>query len=196
MAVHPHALASVGAARFLSAYSNGAMLTSWFIWAEQTALSVWVREEPSLWGFPFILYLHTLGLALLAGLSVGLDLWLLMLATRVPRVSVAGLYRLMWIGFGVNAVSGVLLLSAYPAKALTNVVFYAKMVMIALALIALESLRKEVFVGAQAGAPLQLSNRARFLAIASLLLWTGTIFTGRLLAYTHHILLASDSASL
>ena len=172
------------------------MLTSWFIWAEQTALSVWVREEPSLWGFPFILYLHTLGLALLAGLSVGLDLWLLMLATRVPRVSVAGLYRLMWIGFAVNAVSGVLLLSAYPAKALTNVVFYAKMVMIALALIALESLRKDVFVGARAGAPLQLSNRARFLAIASLLLWTGTIFTGRLLAYTHHILLASDSASL
>ena len=172
------------------------MLMSWFIWIEESALSVWVREEPSLWGFPFILYLHTLGLALLAGLSVGLDLWLLMLATRVPRVSVAGLYRLMWIGFGVNAVSGVLLLSAYPAKALTNVVFYAKMVMIVLALIALESLRKEVFVGAQAGAPLQLSSRARFFAIASLLLWTGTIFTGRLLAYTHHILLASDSASL
>jgi hypothetical protein len=172
------------------------MLMNWFIWFEQSALSVWVREEPSLWGFPFILYLHTLGLALLAGLSVGLDLWLLMLATRVPRVSIAGLYRVMWIGFGINAVSGVLLLSAYPAKALTNLVFYAKMAMIVLALIALESLRKEVFAEAQAGAPLQLSRRARFLAIASLLLWTGTIFTGRLLAYTHHILLASDSASL
>jgi hypothetical protein len=172
------------------------MLMSWFISIEESPLSVWVREEPSLWGFPFILYLHTLGLAMLAGLSVGLDFWLLMLATRVPRVSVAGLYRVMWIGFGVNAVSGVLLLSAYPAKALTNLVFYAKMLMIVLALVALESLRKEVFVGAQAGAPLALSKRARFLAIASLLLWTGTIFTGRLLAYTHHILLASDSAAL
>ncbi|HET7132403.1 MAG TPA: hypothetical protein VFJ95_09140 [Gammaproteobacteria bacterium] len=169
---------------------------SWFISIEESPLSVWVREEPSLWGFPFILYLHTLGLAMLAGLSVGLDFWLLMLATRVPRVSIAGLYRVMWIGFGVNAVSGVLLLSAYPAKALTNLVFYAKMLMIALALAALESLRKEVFVGAQAGAPLALSKRARLLAIASLLLWTGTIFTGRLLAYTHHILLASDSAAL
>ena len=172
------------------------MLMSWFAWIELSPLSVWVREEPSLWGFPFILYLHTLGLALLAGLSVGLDFWLLMLATRVPPVSIAGLYRAMWIGFGVNAVSGVLLLSAYPAKALTNLVFYAKMLMIAFALVALESLRKEVFAGAPAGAPLQLSRRARFLAIASLLLWTGTIFTGRLLAYTHHILLATDSASL
>jgi hypothetical protein len=113
------------------------MLMSWFISIEESPLSVWVREEPSLWGFPFILYLHTLGLAMLAGLSVGLDFWLLMLATRVPRVSVAGLYRVMWIGFGVNAVSGVLLLSAYPAKALTNLVFYAKMLMIVLALVEL-----------------------------------------------------------
>jgi hypothetical protein len=30
------------------------------------------------------------------------------------------------------------------------------------------------------------------LALASLLLWTATIFAGRLLAYTHHILLASE----
>ena len=44
---------------------------------EQNALSVWVRESPSLLAFPFILYLHTLGLAMLAGINVGLDLWLL-----------------------------------------------------------------------------------------------------------------------
>ena len=44
---------------------------------EQNAFSVWVRESPSLLAFPFILYLHTLGLAMLAGINVGLDLWLL-----------------------------------------------------------------------------------------------------------------------
>ena len=49
-----------------------------FVWIEQSALSVWVRESPSLLAFPFILFLHTLGLALLAGISVALDLWLLM----------------------------------------------------------------------------------------------------------------------
>lgn len=180
----------------LTTYSSEAMPMSWFIWIELSPLSVWVREEPSLWGFPSILYLHTLGLAMLAGLSVGLDFWLLMLATRVPRVSIAGLYRVMWLGFGINAVSGILLLVAYPAKALTNVVFYTKMLLIGLALVALEGLRKEVFTGAPTGAPLALSSRARFLAIASLLFWTGTIFAGRLLAYTHHILLASDAAAL
>ena len=39
---------------------------------EQNALSVWVRESPSLLAFPFILWLHTLGLAMLAGIHVGI----------------------------------------------------------------------------------------------------------------------------
>jgi len=51
---------------------------------EQNAFSVWVRESPSLLAFPFILYLHTLGLAMLAGINVGLDLWLLARRTVPP----------------------------------------------------------------------------------------------------------------
>ena len=40
----------------------------------------------------------------------------------------------MWAGFWVNAVSGVLLLIAYPTKALTNPLFYVKLVLIAIGL--------------------------------------------------------------
>ena len=58
-----------------------------FVWIEQSALSVWVRESPSLLAFPFILFLHTLGLALLAGISVALDFWLLMGAASARRES-------------------------------------------------------------------------------------------------------------
>ena len=52
-------------------------MMEFFINVERTELSVWVRESPSLLAFPFILFLHTLGLAMLAGLNVGLDVWLL-----------------------------------------------------------------------------------------------------------------------
>ncbi len=76
---------------------------------ERTALSVWVRESPSLLAFPFILYLHTLGLAMLAGINVGLDVWLLAGETRAV-VRPAGVFRVMWLGFGVNALSGFVLL--------------------------------------------------------------------------------------
>ena len=158
---------------------------------EQTALGVWVRESPSLLAFPFILYLHTLGLALLAGLSVGLDVWLLGRRT-VPSFNLKGLYAVMWLGFGINALSGVVLLAAYPAKALTNWVFFAKMLLVVLALWVVQRLKGELVVPAGTGTR-EASPRARQLALASLLLWGLTILAGRFLAYTHHILMSSDA---
>jgi hypothetical protein len=157
---------------------------------ERTGLSVWVRESPSLLGFPFILFLHTVGLAMLAGLNVGLDAWLLG-RRKLPPFELANIYRVMWLGFGINALSGLVLLAAYPAKALTNWVFFAKMLFIAIAVWVLQRLKGELVV-AGGTAERDVSLRARRLAFASLLLWTATIFAGRLLAYTHHILLVSE----
>jgi hypothetical protein len=158
---------------------------------EQTAFSVWVRETPSLLGFPFILYLHTLGLAMLAGLSVGIDAWVLGARSQLPSALLTGVYRVMWLGFGINAASGLALLAAYPAKALTNWVFFAKLALIALAMWVLELTKRELAVTdgtSVAGASL----RARRLAWLSLGLWAGTILAGRLLAYTHSVLLVSE----
>jgi hypothetical protein len=157
---------------------------------ELNPLSVWVRESPSLLAFPFILYLHTLGLAMLAGINVGLAVWLL--ARRaVPSFDLTGVYRVMWLGFGINAASGLVLLAAYPAKALTNWVFFVKLVLVALALWALERTKGEIVIATGADSR-EVSRRARQLAILSLCLWAGTILAGRFLAYTHHILLASE----
>jgi hypothetical protein len=160
---------------------------------ERTGLSVWVRESPSLLAFPFILFLHTLGLAMLAGLNVGLDAWLLG-RRRLPPFELRNIYRVMWLGFGINALSGLVLLAAYPAKALTNWVFFAKMLFIAIAVWVLQRLKGELAV-ASGTAERDVSLRARRLALASLLLWTATIFAGRLLAYTYHILLWSEGLS-
>jgi hypothetical protein len=156
---------------------------------ERTAFSVWMRESPSLFAFPFILYLHTLGLALLAGLHVGLGLWALG-ARTVPSIRLANVYRLMWLGFGINLLSGLALLAAYPAKALTNWVFYAKMGLVALALWMVERMRSELTVAE--GATRSVSPRASRLAIASLFVWGLTILAGRYLAYTAEVLLVSE----
>jgi hypothetical protein len=66
------------------------------------------------------------------------------------------------------------------------------MVFIAVALTVLQRLKGELAV-ASGTAERSVTARARRLALASLLLWTATIVAGRLLAYTHHILLASDA---
>ena len=126
---------------------------------EQNPLSVWVRESPSLLAFPFILWLHTLGLAMLAGINVGLAVWLLARRT-VPSFDLAGIYRVMWLGFGINAVSGLMLLAAYPAKALTNWVFFVKLALVAVALWALERPKDEIAV-ANGTAAREVTLRAR-----------------------------------
>jgi hypothetical protein len=156
---------------------------------ELIPFSVWVRESPSLLAFPFILYLHTLGLAMLAGLNVGLDFWLLARKT-VPPFDLKSIYRVMWLGFGINLLSGLALRAAYPAKALTNWVFLAKLTAGVVARWVLQHLKGELVVAD--GATRDVGARVRRLAIVSLLLWAGTILAGRLLAYTYTILLASE----
>ena len=105
-----------------------------FTWIETTALSIWLRESPSLWAFPFVLILHTVGLAFLVGSNVALDVRVLGVAGGVPLRTLERYSVVMWSGFWVNAVSGVLLLIAYPTKALTNPLFYVKLALIVIGL--------------------------------------------------------------
>ena len=159
---------------------------------EQSSLGVWVRESPSLLGFPGILYLHTLGLAMLAGLNVGINVCLLGGRPGLASATMTTVYRIMWLGFGINALSGVALLAAYPAKALTNWVFFVKLLLIVIAMWVLERIKGELKAASASGTTV-VSSRAQQLAVVSLFLWAGTILAGRLLAYTHSILLASEA---
>lgn len=75
-----------------------------------------MRESSSLFAFPGILAVHTVGLGFLAGLNGAVDLRLL----------------------------GVALLLAYPTRALTNPVFYLKLGLVAAALVVLRTLLRRV----------------------------------------------------
>ena len=167
-------------------------MTSILIWLEESRPGVWVREYPSLFGFPFILFLHTLGLAMLAGVSIGIDVWLLRQRTLAQALRMTGLIRVMWLGLGINAVSGLALLIAYPAKALTNWVFYVKILLVVLGVYAVARINREMFPTGLAVAGVTITAVARRWAIGSLVIWTATIITGRLLAYTHQVLFASE----
>ena len=51
---------------------------------QHSAVMDWVRESGSLLGYPAILFLHTIGLATVAGLNGAIDLRLLGVASRIP----------------------------------------------------------------------------------------------------------------
>jgi hypothetical protein len=151
-----------------------------FIWVESSAFSTWLRESPSLWVFPFILVLHTIGVAFFVGANVAWDLRLIGLSRGIPIDSLSRCFLVMWIGFWVNGVSGVALLIAYPTKALTNPLFYVKLALIAAGLAAALWLRRDVRRHDDAVLPWAV----RGLAAASLACWVAVIFAGRFLAYT------------
>jgi hypothetical protein len=150
---------------------------SFTLWLETTTLSVWVREAPTMFAFPFILVVHAWGMGLLAGSNAALDLRILGFAPRVPLSAMQKFYPVMWFGFVINAISGILLLVGYPTKALTNPVFYLKLACIAAGMVLMKRLRDRVV---RSDKP----SQGRTMAALSLLVWAVAIVSGRLLAYT------------
>ena len=161
-----------------------------FILLEDSGLSRWVRESPSLLAFPTIIALHAIGMGLLVGANSAMDFRILGFASGIPISSLERLVPVMRFGFWLNATSGLLLLLAYPTKALTNPVFYTKMFLIACAMVDALLVRKEVLQRFDA-AETFVSNKGKVLAIASLFMWAGAVVAGRLLAYTYLFIDAS-----
>jgi hypothetical protein len=160
-------------------------------WLEATALSVWLREAPTVWAFPFVLSCHTVGMGLVAGISAAIDLRILGCAPRVPLMETRRFLPFMWFGFWLNAVSGVGLLIAYPTKAVTNPVFYLKLTLIALALVLFRQIQRRVYRDPSLDET-PVPRPSRILAASSLACWAGAITTGRLLAYTYRHLMMGE----
>ena len=150
-------------------------------WIENSAFSMWVRESPSLLAYAGILFMHTLGLAIVVGISAMVDLRLLGFAPGIPIAPLERFFPIVWVGFWINAVSGAILLAQDATAKFTNPVFGVKMILIALAVADMVLLRRVVFRERHVDQP--VSGFGKILAIASLALWFGATTAGRLMAY-------------
>jgi len=153
-----------------------------------SAFPTFVRESPSLFAYTFVLSLHAMGLAVVVGLSAAVALRLLGLAPQVPLAPLARLFPFMYVGFWVNALSGLALLSANPTGMLGNPLFYVKMGCIVGGVLVMRLLRARVFdrtvLASRDGEPPPGTRR---LALASLICWGAAIVVGRLTAYPYLI---------
>ena len=149
---------------------------------EASALSTWIRESSAIYAFPGILIVHTLGMALAAGSAAAIGLRLLGVARQIPLSSLRELVSVAWVGLLLNIASGILLVVAYPTKALTNPIFYLKLLIIITAVVVVRHLDRRV---------LAIEVPPRKLVPAALLVLTAlAIVTGRLLPYTYRHLMA------
>jgi hypothetical protein len=150
---------------------------------EESGLSVWIRDSPSLFAYWFILSFHALGMGMAVGASVVIDFRILGVARDLPLSPLKGLYRIIWAGFWIQVVTGILLLIAYPTKALTNPDFYIKLTLIGISIAVMKKIQSRVFSDSSlTEAAMMLKGKS--LAVCSLILWLGVVTAGRLLAYT------------
>ena len=152
-----------------------------FLNLESSSLSTWLRESNTIWAYPMVLTLHTIGLALLVGANTTLDLRLLGFGRSIPMAVMEQSFRVMWIGFWTNAASGLLLFAADASTKGSTRLFAMKMGLVAVGVVVIIATRRVAF-GKGANA-MPVSGLAKGLAALSLVIWVAAITAGRLMAY-------------
>ena len=152
-------------------------------WLQNSWVGTTVAE--TLWGYPLLETMHTLGMAMLIG-SLGLiNLRVLGYKPELPLIDSRQLLPLAWIGFTLNAISGSLLFTSSAVEFFNSYTFRIKMTLIVLGGINAALLAQRVFKEAAAGtAPAAPTAGTKWIAATSLLFWFGAICAGRLVAYT------------
>jgi hypothetical protein len=153
-------------------------------WVDSTSLNSFIRR--SNWAFPLLDVVHTLGIVLVAGTIVLLDLRLLNLALRsVPIKQVVSriVPSTLW-GFAIMLVSGALLFASEAVKMYDNRFFRTKLALLALAGLNAVTFHRTIYrdVDNWASEPVAPA-RARLAGLLSLVFWIAIIAAGRAIAY-------------
>jgi hypothetical protein len=150
---------------------------AWLEALQNSAFSAWVVGSDSIWAYPMILTMHTVGLGIVVGAAAVLDLRLLGVGPSIPIQEMRRVIPLFWLGFFINLVSGVMLFVSEATDKAAQPVFLIKLLLVFAGVVVTARLRNVAF---DADVP---PVRARTLAKVSLFVWAGAIVAGRLMAY-------------
>lgn len=146
---------------------TGMWLFSIFQWLDHTPIGYALRSNRLL--FPLISSIHLLGLALLLGTILVVDLGLLGVTMRRQPVSrvATQLEPLTWTGLAVMLITGPILLTGEAIKMYSNWAFWIKLAFVALAIAFYFTVHRRATSDNSSIAPAQ----AKSVGIISLALW-------------------------
>ncbi|HEX6998958.1 MAG TPA: hypothetical protein VF322_12520 [Gammaproteobacteria bacterium] len=151
-------------------------------WLETTPVANWIRT--SVWAYPAIETAHYIGLAMLVGGIMLIDLRVLGFGRRLPLKSMIGLLPWVWAGFAINVTSGSLLFVYGATTFGTSPAFQLKMAFMALA--GLNALAFDLAVRRSRGDWVAADRPpvlVKGFATLSFALWICVVTTGRWMAY-------------
>ncbi len=153
------------------------MIHGFFLWLGQTGLGVFMRQ--STWAFAVVETIHLLGLAVLGGVVLVVNLTAgRVLFRRSDGAAIVAAARPAWLAsLAVMLLSGGLLVASKPIRYYLDGTFRAKMVLLALAIVA------SVLVQHIATRPRSSPALIRTLAVLALLLWFGVGVCGRIIGF-------------
>lgn len=154
---------------------------NWFEWLENTPVATWVGE--SLWAYPFWLSLHAVGLATVVGIFIMRDLKLLGMFDGIEAVAFLPLIKFAWIGFVVNAISGLFLFTSQASMFIASTPFLIKILSIVIAALLAAITQSKLRAVLAARTPYQPTIAVKSIAVISIFLWISAIVSGRLIAY-------------
>jgi hypothetical protein len=156
---------------------------AFLVWIQDSSFSTWLRESD--WALFALLIVHTIGMAFLTGVSMVVALRTYGVAVRLPLQQIARFTPAIRNGLIAAMVSGLFLVISYPAKALTNPLFYIKLLVIAAAVFTTRKLLARALANSDAPLP----GLGKCAALLSIALWALAITAGKFLAYTNTMLL-------
>jgi len=150
-------------------------------WIQNLSISTSIAESDSLWwGYAWWLFIHAVGMGLTAGLGFIICLRLLGVGTQIPLSSFRILFRVFWIGFYINLLSGTLLFMTDATGIARVWELYAKLACLVLVLLVMSRLRRFIDSDESDGV---IPPQVRQMAYACIVLWLAVITSGRLIAY-------------
>ena len=153
---------------------------AFFAWLEASKLAEWVRMSTE--GYPTVITLHAIGMAIMVGLCVIVDLRLLGRFEGIPYEALSRLLPVAWVGFLINTLSGTGLFVAQATMFATDLMFIAKIVLVFAGAATAGILQPEIAKADTwpGGKPPAKVRRVAAIGIA---FWLCAIVTGRLTAY-------------
>jgi hypothetical protein len=154
-----------------------------FQWLESTSLAEYIRHSHLL--YPVIEIVHIVGFVVLVGSAFLFDLRLLGLSKKIPVTDLAR-HLLPWSRRSLLLVipSGLMLFMTEATSLSTNRILWTKLILILLAFANAGFFHWFTFPSVYAWDQLRSSPpAAKTAGIISLILWTGVLTCGRLLAY-------------
>ncbi|HVJ30797.1 MAG TPA: DUF6644 family protein [Gammaproteobacteria bacterium] len=152
------------------------------VWLEGTFIANAIRTIP--WLYPTFETGHYIGLSLLVGGIMLIDLRVLGFARALPLKSMIGLLPFVWVGFAINVFTGSMLFIYGATNFGPNRAFQLKMAFLVVA--GLNALAFDIAVR-RSGGNWVAADRAPTLvkgfATLSLLFWVCVVTTGRWMAY-------------